>query len=54
MHSEFTKRTKAQPGEKKFEALDNCINESKLYNHVIYELHYINPVLNYIKLYKNL
>jgi len=54
MLSGFTKKTNIQPGEEKFEAFNNCINESKLYNHVIYKLRYINPVLNYIKLYKNL
>ncbi|XP_011706759.1 PREDICTED: pheromone-binding protein Gp-9-like [Wasmannia auropunctata] len=36
MHSEFTRITKVQPGEKIFEAFDNCINESKLYNHIMY------------------
>ncbi|XP_011706904.1 PREDICTED: pheromone-binding protein Gp-9-like [Wasmannia auropunctata] len=29
MHIDFTKRTNAHPGEKIFEALDNCINETK-------------------------
>jgi len=39
MLSGFSKKvTDAQPGGKKFEAFENCVNESKLYNHVIYEL----------------
>jgi len=55
MLNEFTKKTNVQPGGKKFEAFENCLNESKLYNHVIYYTNYvINLVLNYIKLYKNL
>lgn len=36
MHADFIKRTNAQPGDKMIEALDDCMNESKLYNHVIY------------------
>lgn len=40
--SELTKRTNAQPESNKYQALNNCINESKLYNHVIYNSLYIN------------
>ncbi|KYQ48331.1 Pheromone-binding protein Gp-9, partial [Trachymyrmex zeteki] len=29
MHSEFIKKTNVQPGDKRFEGLDTCINESK-------------------------
>jgi len=38
--SGFSKKENAPPGGKKFEAFENCVNESKLYNHVIYELRY--------------
>lgn len=37
MHIDFTKKTNAQPGDNIFQAMDNCINESKLYTHVIYK-----------------
>jgi len=31
MHSEFIKKTSVQPGDKRLESLDTCINECKLY-----------------------
>lgn len=42
MHSDLTKMTNAQPGDKIFQALNTCINESKLHNHVIYNITWLH------------